>query len=553
MSKASGRGRGAAVGGGAAGLAVVVLVAVLAMRDQPDDPAPMPEAARPTPESAAETAGATGAPDEPADAQSPATEGSAETAEATSAPDGPDAKGAAKPDAAVLADVPDLPPPPRIDTFRLDPDGSLLLAGRAAPDWQTYVMIDGERRAQVTPEAGGGFVSFLSLDHSDAPRVLSLLMRKPGIADIPSRDDILIAPMARQDADPAPAEELTAQADPAPAASPAEPAGATPVGDAREIASAEDAPEAANSVDGPGPKSAEDGSEPSQPAPADMVVQDPSGPVTPAPGVAPDTKLRQDRMIATGRPGMPGRAPEGTVPEASVTADAVNTGVTAPDMPAAPPAAAPETETETAASAPADGPPAGARATAVLRATEEGVELVQPAAVSPQQADSTPEVMSSVALDAITYSEEGEVALAGRGQGAGFVQVYLDNALVATAPLERDGRWRTALPEVDTGLYTLRVDELDAAGKVLSRVETPFKREAAETVASSREAPLQHQSPQTRTRIAAVTVQPGSTLWAISRERYGEGILYVRVFEANRDRIRDPDLIYPGQVFTLPQ
>lgn len=48
------------------------------------------------------------------------------------------------------------------------------------------------------------------------------------------------------------------------------------------------------------------------------------------------------------------------------------------------------------------------------------------------------------------------------------------------------------------------------------------------------------------------TVQPGNTLWAIARERYGEGILYMQVFEANRDRIRDADLIYPGQVFVLP-
>ena len=48
------------------------------------------------------------------------------------------------------------------------------------------------------------------------------------------------------------------------------------------------------------------------------------------------------------------------------------------------------------------------------------------------------------------------------------------------------------------------------------------------------------------------TVQPGNTLWAIARERYGEGIMYVMVFEANRDRIRNPDLIYPGQVFVLP-
>jgi nucleoid-associated protein YgaU len=52
--------------------------------------------------------------------------------------------------------------------------------------------------------------------------------------------------------------------------------------------------------------------------------------------------------------------------------------------------------------------------------------------------------------------------------------------------------------------------------------------------------------------VVAVTVQPGSTLWAIATERYGEGIRYVQVFEANRDKIRDPDLIYPGQVFELP-
>ena len=48
------------------------------------------------------------------------------------------------------------------------------------------------------------------------------------------------------------------------------------------------------------------------------------------------------------------------------------------------------------------------------------------------------------------------------------------------------------------------------------------------------------------------TVQPGSTLWAIAKESYGEGIEYFKVFEANKERIRDPDLIYPGQVFEIP-
>ena len=53
-------------------------------------------------------------------------------------------------------------------------------------------------------------------------------------------------------------------------------------------------------------------------------------------------------------------------------------------------------------------------------------------------------------------------------------------------------------------------------------------------------------------RAVIVTVQPGFSLWRIARETYGEGVLYVKVFEANRDQIRDPDLIYPGQIFTVP-
>ena len=49
------------------------------------------------------------------------------------------------------------------------------------------------------------------------------------------------------------------------------------------------------------------------------------------------------------------------------------------------------------------------------------------------------------------------------------------------------------------------------------------------------------------------TVQPGNTLWAIAQDNLGDGLLYVSLFEANADQIRDPDLIYPGQVFVIPK
>lgn len=70
----------------------------------------------------------------------------------------------------------------------------------------------------------------------------------------------------------------------------------------------------------------------------------------------------------------------------------------------------------------------------------------------------------------------------------------------------------------------------------------------AQTETSTQSASEAVQSP-----VRIVTVQPGATLWAIARDRYGEGQLYLQVFEANKDKIRDPNLIYPGQVFTVPE
>lgn len=165
---------------------------------------------------------------------------------------------------------------------------------------------------------------------------------------------------------------------------------------------------------------------------------------------------------------------------------------------------------------------------------------------SPSQAG--PDVMSNVALDSITYSPAGEVQLSGRSAQQGFVRVYLDNSPITTSPINKDGNWRMDLPDVDTGVYTLRVDAVDAQGNVVSRVETPFKREDQTTLQAA-----SHAADQAGTAATVITVQPGSTLWAIANDHYGDGVQYVRVYDANRDRIRDPNLIYPGQVFSLPE
>ena len=49
-----------------------------------------------------------------------------------------------------------------------------------------------------------------------------------------------------------------------------------------------------------------------------------------------------------------------------------------------------------------------------------------------------------------------------------------------------------------------------------------------------------------------VVVQPGNSLWRIARRLSGRGLDYVHIYGANQTQIRDPDLIYPGQVFEIP-
>lgn len=143
-----------------------------------------------------------------------------------------------------------------------------------------------------------------------------------------------------------------------------------------------------------------------------------------------------------------------------------------------------------------------------------------------------------LSLDIIDYDEKGQVVVGGRAPVGASVQVYIDNELVGGVVADADGRWQVK-PEkaVAPGLHTLRVDQVAAPdGKVVARVETPFSR------ASFAEA-----------EPGSIVVQPGNSLWRIARRTYGEGLRYSLIFEANKDQIRDPDLIYPGQVFSLPK
>jgi len=149
--------------------------------------------------------------------------------------------------------------------------------------------------------------------------------------------------------------------------------------------------------------------------------------------------------------------------------------------------------------------------------------------------------VEGVTLDTLNYTEDGGVAMTGRARPGAMVNVYLDNEFIGSAMADEEGRWElTPESKVPPGLYTLRVDEIGEEGEVTARIETPILHAEPEEIEEAM-------------RTGLAVVQPGNSLWRIARRTYGGGRHYTLIFEANKDQIRDPDLIYPGQIFSLPE
>ena len=291
---------------------------------------------------------------------------------------------------------------PGFDVVRVAPDGSAVVAGRAAPGSVVTVYADGEPLAEAEADADGDFVAIFTAAPSEEPRALTLDAVTPEGESAASEEVVMLLPEAAPTAE----------------------AGAAP----------------------------EEGAPPAESAPEA---------VRPQPRVAATAILR----------------PEGV--EVAPTGDAA--GVASPGR--------------------------------------------------------------QVSLASISYGEGGAVALAGLGGAGARLRAYVDDDFALETDVGPDGRWAIELGDVAQGVYRLRIDQIDAEGRVSSRVETPFQRDYPAV-------PLPR--PDGGARPAVVTVQPGANLWTLARVHYGSGVLYTQIFTANRELIRDPDLIYPGQILALP-
>jgi nucleoid-associated protein YgaU len=209
----------------------------------------------------------------------------------------------------------------------------------------------------------------------------------------------------------------------------------------------------------------------------------------------------------------------------------------------------------------------------------------------------------SLTVDVVDYDAQGRTTFSGKAAPGSRVRIYVSDRFTGEAEADASGAWSiTPSRDIAAGPHALRADLIGPDGNVGERIELPFLRESPERIAglqadrtgaaSTSEEPAkepepqqqaatepQQEQPQTAAepqpaeQAAAqpaqetaaapanaeqpqgpgrVVIQPGNNLWQISRVIYGQGVQYTVIYEANKDQIRNPNLIYPGQILDTP-
>jgi len=210
-----------------------------------------------------------------------------------------------------------------------------------------------------------------------------------------------------------------------------------------------------------------------------------------------------------------------------------------------------------------------------------------PAQAAPQQqanaAPETPQAQQPAHRPDIKIvsveTEEGKLFVSGLSAPGATVRLYLNEAFIAPGGAGGDGKVSFSIGSgVKPGDYRIRLDDVDpVSGQVKSRAEVNFN--VPVQVASAR--PVQTPAPTVQAgsstpsapaasgktasadpqmmvgtvvvpNINTAIVSRGDNLWRISQRIYGKGYRYTEIYGANQKQIRNPDLIYPGQIFVLP-
>jgi nucleoid-associated protein YgaU len=237
----------------------------------------------------------------------------------------------------------------------------------------------------------------------------------------------------------------------------------------------------------------------------------------------------------------------------------------------------PPVETKAATATPAVSPPASSSGDEGSGALATAQGEVNAVAATPAVSPRSPDNDASVPVfDIARIERTGDAVIAGRAAPGAIVELLRNGERHDRTVADQSGQFVMVPPRLPPGDYelTLRSRQPDgkqatskqnvvvalaemesSSGAVRSRAEVPFN--VPETVVANRSVldqavgSSQAQQPS-QPNIATRVVSRGDSLWRISRVTYGEGMRYAVVYKANQAQIRNPNRIYPGQIFVLP-
>ncbi|GLQ55162.1 LysM peptidoglycan-binding domain-containing protein [Devosia nitrariae] len=474
--------------------------------------------------------------------------------------------------------------------LRAEPDGSVVIAGSGTPGSEVEVYADEELIGRTTVEDSGDWVLVPEEPIAPGGREITLAEAgKEGRADQsfvvvidPDRDSqpLVVA------SEPGEASEVLQGLErPAPMEVASVPEDAT--------AAPETPEEPAQPPAAPTEASVGDTDPPAdEPADAPVASDAPQVPASEAPSATADSQAP-----AAGAPQEPV-----SEPEPSPAPEPVETAAAALEVPADEPSAdqtpapvGPEPASEPAA------PEAAVEPEAVAAVPAPATPTAEPPAAVPEPI----ETAAPPTIDAIEIDGD-RTFFAGAGPDGATMRLYVDDVFIADAPVD-GGRWLVEAGDILPGpQHAVRIDMLVAnSAEVAARAEVNFRVDmpaqttavaeapATETAETSAEpqpqagttakpvpAPAETVAPEPRAEVAEAVdagavptmvaepvgdpelqrfasgraiIRRGDNLWTIARRVYGQGIRYTTIYQANTAQIRDPDWIYPGQVFDLPK
>ena len=176
-------------------------------------------------------------------------------------------------------------------------------------------------------------------------------------------------------------------------------------------------------------------------------------------------------------------------------------------------------------------------------AAKADATMSETAAAAPGKAEANSQISASqiaaLAPSAIVWRDASRILISGTSRGGVRVAVNDAKGQFGEALVLADGAWQVAGSlDMDIAVNQLRFALFDDANQIIARYDLPVK--ARDLAKGQDGSPL-------------VVVNKGDMLWRIAYHQLGEGVKYVDIVRRNQQDIADPDLIFPKQIFAVPQ